>query len=295
MSLPQPLADLEQQEWTDRVDDALSAVAETLLDSAGPASQELADCLHGKWLGHPLHPAITDLPVGAWTTAAVLDVLDAADGDGKYAAGADAAVALGLVGAAGAAITGLADWRHTSGSARKTGVLHASFNGAATTAYVLSLLLRKQGRRGAGRSLGFLGLSLATVGAYLGGHLSYGLRIGPDRSREELPSDEWTAVLGEEELPEGEMRCVETESVPVLLVRQRGQVHALADRCAHLSGPLHEGELKDGCVVCPWHGSTFRLEDGENVTGPSTFPQPVFETRVRDGQIEIRAREEEPH
>ena len=75
----------------------------------------------------------------------------------------------------------------------------------------------------------------------------------------------------------------------VLLVRQRGRVCALAHACAHLGGPLSEGTLKDGSVVCPWHGSEFALEDGRVLNGPATHNQPCLVARERYGQIEVRA------
>ncbi|MFF2747791.1 Rieske (2Fe-2S) protein [Kitasatospora sp. NPDC058048] len=75
---------------------------------------------------------------------------------------------------------------------------------------------------------------------------------------------------------------------PSPVVREGEHCHALAEHCAHLSGPLSEGTLMEGCLRCPWHGSTFRLRDGEVVHGPATAPQPVLETRVLSGHLEIR-------
>jgi nitrite reductase/ring-hydroxylating ferredoxin subunit len=75
---------------------------------------------------------------------------------------------------------------------------------------------------------------------------------------------------------------------PVLLLRQGARVHALADRCNHRSGPLHEGDVGDGTITCPLHGSRFRLDDGSVEQGPATYPQPVFETRVTAGEVEVR-------
>ena len=89
--------------------------------------------------------------------------------------------------------------------------------------------------------------------------------------------------------PEGEPRRVEADGTAVLLVRQGENLYALAETCAHMGGPLSEGKLEDGCVICPWHGSRFALDDGRVLDGPSTFPQPRLETRVRDGQIEVKA------
>lgn len=281
---------IDQQEWTEPVGNALEQGVSHVLDETGAPGKVLADFLHGKWLGHPLHPVVTDVPVGAWTAAAAMDVADAASGSDKYAAGSDAAVAVGLVGAALAAVTGLAEWRHTQDRARRIGVVHASLNGSATLLYVASLALRSQGKRGLGRALSFAGFATVMAGAYLGGHLSLKERIGVDHSpsEEELPTD-FTPTLADADLPEGEMRRVEVQGTAIMLARQHGRVYALAEACAHLGGPLSEGELKEGSVVCPWHASRFSLEDGRVLDSPSAFPQPCLETRVREGWIEVRA------
>ncbi|MCC2671532.1 MAG: Rieske (2Fe-2S) domain protein [Armatimonadetes bacterium] len=281
---------IDQQEWTEPVADALEKGASRVLDDTGAAGQQLADFLNGKWFGHPLHPAVTDVPLGAWTAAAVMDAADAARGDDRYAAGSDAAIGVGLAGATLAALSGLADWRHTDGSARKVGVVHASLNGGATLLYAASLALRSRGNRSAGRALSFAGFAAVLAAAYLGGHLSYKEKIGTDHapSEDELPG-EFTAVLADADLPEGKMRKVEADGTPIMLARQGGRVFALAESCAHLGGPLSEGELKEGSVVCPWHGSRFALEDGQVLDGPSAYSQPCLETRVRNGQIEVRS------
>jgi nitrite reductase/ring-hydroxylating ferredoxin subunit len=146
-----------------------------------------------------------------------------------------------------------------------------------------------RGARRAGRATATAGLTVSMAAAYFGGHLVYAKRIGVDHA----PRVEWTdfvAVLPERELAESRARRVEARGLPVVLVRQAGQIYALADSCAHLGGPLSDGEVDAVSIRCPWHGSRFGLEDGRILEGPSTFTQPCFETRVRDGQIEVRAR-----
>jgi len=78
------------------------------------------------------------------------------------------------------------------------------------------------------------------------------------------------------------------KDTPILLVRLGKKIHALAETCAHLGGPLSEGKLEGESVICPWHASQFELANGAVVTGPSAFPQPCLDARVRDGQIEVR-------
>jgi nitrite reductase/ring-hydroxylating ferredoxin subunit/uncharacterized membrane protein len=292
MSVPEPVRLAEQQEWTEPLGDALSSAIDSVVEAGGEPAREIKNCLHGTWLGHPLHPALVTVPIGAWTAALVMDVLDTAQGEDRYAAGADAAVGVGLAGAVGAALAGLMDWHHTDGRARKIGMVHGVLNLTAAALYGGSLLLRRNGSPGAGRGLGFVGYGLVMASGYLGGHLVGSERVGVNHALEQAPPEEFTAVLPEEELPEGVLVKVEAGGAPVLLARVGGRICALADTCAHLGGPLSEGELKDGTVTCPWHGSCFALEDGRVVDGPSAYPQPRYETRVRDGQIEVRSSSE---
>ena len=125
--------------------------------------------------------------------------------------------------------------------------------------------------------------------AYLGGHLVFGEQIGVDHAAAQEMPKEFVPVLADADLPEGEMRRADASGVPVLLVRCEGEICALAHPCSHLGGPLSEGKLDGDVVQCPWHGSRFNVHDGSVVDGPATFPQPRFETRVREGQIEVRS------
>ena len=106
---------------------------------------------------------------------------------------------------------------------------------------------------------------------------------------EDYPGD-WTAVVAESELAEGEPHRAELDGVPVVVVRSGGELYALADRCSHRGGPLSDGEVSDGCITCPWHGSRFRLEDGSVERGPAAYPQPALDVRVSGGMVEVRDR-----
>ena len=260
-----------------------------LFAAAGPAQGPLKNLVHGVWLGHPLHPALTDVPIGAWTAALALDGMAAVSGREEVGRAAEASIMVGLGGAAGAAVTGLSDWQYTSGRARRVGVAHGLLNVGSVLLYATSLLLRRRGARAAGRGLAALGYTVSTAAAYLGGELVFGQRIGVDRAAAEAAPDGFVAVLPAAELPEGVLRRVEAGGVPVLLVHQGERIHALAETCSHLGCSLAEGHLQDGSVICPCHGSRFALADGRVLDGPATFPQPCFEARVRDGQIEVRA------
>jgi nitrite reductase/ring-hydroxylating ferredoxin subunit/uncharacterized membrane protein len=279
---------ISHQKWLEPVETALGTVADTLFLNGVPFGKKLRNFLHGTWLGHPLHPVITDVPIGAWTATTVLDVYELATGDERLAPGSDFAVGVGLLGAAGAAVSGLNDWNYTSKKPRRVGAMHAITNVAATACYLGSWWQRKHGCRHAGLTMGFAGFALSMVGAYLGGHLVYNERIGVNHAPEKLP-EEFVPVLKESELPENKLLKAEAGGVSVVLVKRNGRVFAMAEKCSHLGGPLVDGELDGDIVTCPWHGSQFSIEDGHPVTGPSAYAQPCFEVRVREGQIEVRA------
>jgi nitrite reductase/ring-hydroxylating ferredoxin subunit len=150
-------------------------------------------------------------------------------------------------------------------------------------------MLRQREERRAGRGFALLGFVASTAAAYLGGKLVYRYRVGVDRAAEVSPPRDFVPVMAETDLRENELRRVEATRMPILLVRRQGQIYALAETCSHLSGPLAEGQLEGNSVVCPWHGSRFALADGRVLNGPATHPQLCFETRVRNGQIEVRA------
>lgn len=264
----------------DRVAEPLQQVAK----AAVPAGSGLKDALSGTWLGHPLHPPLTDLVVGAWTSALLLDLF----GDEDAEAGADMLVAAGVVAAGPTALSGLSDWADVHGGSRRVGTVHALGNTCALVLHILSWSARRGGNRGRGRLLSGIGLGIASVSAWLGGHLSFGMGVGVNETAFDSAPREWTPVFDAGELREGELTSAVTGTTAVLLLRRGGQVHALDDRCSHRGCALHEGTLEGDTIICRCHGSTFRL-DGSIVRGPATAPQPCFEARVSDGKVEIKA------
>ena len=276
---------IRQQRALDGPAEKLAGALNALYERIG--GQRTADLLHGVWLGHPLHPVLIVVPLGGWTTAVTLDLVETLTGNTRLRSGADAALAAGLVGALPTALTGATDWRHTTGEDRRLGLVHASLNNIALLLLGAGLAARLGGRRGAGRLLTLSGYSVAMASGYLGGELAYDRQIGVNHAANEQPGDRWTAVLAEGELTANRPRRVEVDGVAVVLVRQGGQVRALAATCSHLGGPLDEGKLEDDGIVCPWHGSCFALDSGEVRRGPAVYPQPHFGVRVRDGQIEL--------
>lgn len=280
---------IAKQEWLDAVGDPLQ---QGIHDVFGERGRGLKDVLHGTWLGHPLHPVLTDIPVGAWTVAAVLDVVETATGTDSMAKAADAAVAIGLAGAVGAAVTGLTDWSETYDRPKRIGLTHGLLNIVATSLYATSLALRLRGRqRSKAITLAHLGYAISGFAAYLGGHLVFGEQIGVDHTAtaDAAKPEKYTPVLDDAELAEGKPTRVVADGVAIVLVKQRGRIHALTDTCPHLGGPLSEGKLVGDAIQCPWHRSELALEDGRVVCGPTTYPARVFDVRVRDGRIEVRA------
>jgi nitrite reductase/ring-hydroxylating ferredoxin subunit/uncharacterized membrane protein len=247
--------------------------------------QPLKDVVSGTWLGHPLHPLLTDLPIGFWTSAFTLDLV----GGRRTRRAATQLVAWGVLSAVPTAVSGAADWGDTTGAARRIGLVHAAANTTALACYAASWWARVRGRHARGVALGLAGATAATVGGYLGGHLVDSLGIGVDRSRFPRPPAEWTRVAAAIEVDEQPRRFVAGEA-PVVVFRHRADVVAIDGRCPHRGAPMEEGGLDDGCITCPWHGSTFRVSDGSLVRGPSTVDLPAYECRVAADAVEVRSR-----
>jgi nitrite reductase/ring-hydroxylating ferredoxin subunit/uncharacterized membrane protein len=270
---------IERLEGLDRLAGPLQGAVRACV----PQESQLKDLLSGTWLGHPVHPPLTDVVVGAWTSALLLDLLG---GDGSEEA-ADRLIAAGILAALPTAATGLSDWAELRGGTRRLGSIHAVGNTTALLLHALSWAARRRGDRRRGFALSATGYGIATFSALLGGHLSFGKGIGVNQTAFEDGPDEWTAVYDEGALEDGKLTGAQANGVGVLLVRRAERVHALVDRCSHRGCSLHEGRLSDDEITCPCHGSTFRL-DGTLVRGPATAPQPAFEVRSRIGRVEIR-------
>ena len=266
------------------LDPVASKVSEAVTRVTGPTPAK--NLLTGAWLGHPVHPLLTDLPIGAWTCATLLDLT----GGRRTQPGADALVAFGIAAAVPTVFTGAADWAdYDDDRVRRVGVVHALANTVALGCQVASLLARRRGRRSRAVALSCAGAGALAAGGYLGGHLAYGLASGVDRTTFADGPDDWVDVVDEAALVEGRLHAAKAGGVPLVLVRHGGAVRALAATCSHMGGPLAEGDLEDGCVRCPWHGSVFAVDDGSVVRGPATAPQPAFETRVEQGRVSVRA------
>lgn len=264
--------------------DQLATPLSKLVEVVAPAGSARNEILSGTATGHPLHPPLTDVVVGAWTSALVLDWLGGRGSDRA----AQWLVALGVLSALPTATTGLNDWATLDRPTQRLGLVHATTNIVATGLFGASWIARKSGRRISGKMLALAGYGTVTLGAFLGGHLSFGKGVGVDRTAFIEGPDDWTAVVDEVNVQERKPLLVQSDGVEIMLVRESGSLYALLERCSHQGGPLHEGKLEDGCVVCPWHSSRFRLPDGEARSGPTAHHQPTLQVRVRDGKVEVR-------
>ena len=280
MLLENAMKRLEQAEGLDET-------AEKLIGVVGPAVRPrlVKNALSGTWLGHRFHPLLVPLPIGFWSGALIFDLI--ATRRARWAA--DVLVGSGIAAAVPTAAAGLSDWADAEPEGRRVGLVHLSCNTLALVCYSASLVARLLGRRKTGVGLGLAGAAAISVGGYLGGHLSYVQGVGVERRRFAGGPKDWTAVLDAADLAEGAPRVVRADDTEILLVREGNRLYALWASCTHEGGPLAEGSFADGCVTCPWHGSTFRLADGHVVRGPAAASQPVYEARVTDGKVEVRA------
>jgi nitrite reductase/ring-hydroxylating ferredoxin subunit/uncharacterized membrane protein len=260
---------------------ALDGLADPLAKLVGALPPgRVKDALSGTSAGHPLHPALVAVPIGSFVGAAALDSAGTSPRAARWLLG------FGIVTVAPTAATGLSDWADTMGAERRLGLVHALCNVGSTVLMAASWLRR--GRGGSGRGLSTAGLGLLAVAGWLGGHLAYARGVGVDVTAFEDEVAEWADALSDDELLADQPVVARVGANDVLLVRHDDRVLAMADRCSHRGGPLHEGELVDGCIQCPWHGSRFLLQDGSIARGPASRPQPAYETRVVAGRIQVR-------
>jgi nitrite reductase/ring-hydroxylating ferredoxin subunit/uncharacterized membrane protein len=244
------------------------------------------DVLSGTWTGHPLHPVMTDLPIGFWTSSFMLDLV----GGERSADASRRLIGLGVLSAVPTAAAGLSDWSDTIGEERRIGTVHAVANVAALSLYTWSWLARRRGSRGFGVVLGLLGATAATAGGYLGGHLVYRQGVGADRNAWKHGGDDWVDVADDLALVDGKPLVVQAGDDDVLLTKTpAGVMASISNVCGHAGGPLNEGAFDaEGCVTCPWHGSVFRLADGHVVHGPATGHQPRYEVKSEGGRLFVR-------
>ena len=248
---------------------------------------ELKDALSGTWLGHALHPLLTDVVIGSFVSATLLDLLGG-DDDGRAA---ERLIAIGIAAYAPTAATGVNDWADTEiadPAVRRVGLVHAATNTTALALYGSSLAARRRGAHGRGKLLAAAGAAALAAAGFLGGHLTYARGVGPNQTAFDPGPEDWTDAIGASDLVSGEPKRVVVEDTPVLLLRHGDHFHAIHDRCSHRGCSLAEGELEKETITCACHGSRFSLRDGSVLRGPATVGQPAYEVRESDGKVEIK-------
>jgi nitrite reductase/ring-hydroxylating ferredoxin subunit/uncharacterized membrane protein len=279
---------VENQTWLDKLGEPFQNWLLNLYGQPGQANRRIKDILNGTWLGHALHPVLTDIPIGAWSCTMLLDLAWLNEESEGIARGADITMGLGIMGAVGAAVTGVTDWSDLDGTDRRVGLMHGLLNSGILLTNLGSQVLRFTGRRRAGIALSTAGYLATLFTAYLGGELSFAKGVGVNHDAWEGGSDDYVAVMKAEDLDEGKLTRVDVAGIPAVLFKQGSTIYAIGAVCTHLGGPLDEGTCEDGIVTCPWHGSRFSMSDGGVKNGPAVYAQPTFAVRVRKGKIELR-------
>jgi nitrite reductase/ring-hydroxylating ferredoxin subunit/uncharacterized membrane protein len=281
---------MEGADWLDRPAGVFQGAVLGVYEAAGGFGQALKSALHGtRPLGHPLHPALVSVPIGAFTAMVLADWLAlfrvVPSQVGPFC------LIVGLLGMLASAASGVTDYTGTAGKERRYASVHGMVMTVVLLAMLVSLVLRYQ----PSAVLFFDGVLLSTVaylvmmfGAYLGGHLSFGLATMVNHNALRLGATEWTAVGSAGDFAEGKMVRVMAGEMPVLVVRLGGRLNAIAATCSHAGGPLDQGSLEGDVVTCPWHGSRFCVADGRVETGPATFAQPALLIVEEDGRVKVR-------
>jgi nitrite reductase/ring-hydroxylating ferredoxin subunit/uncharacterized membrane protein len=277
------------QQLTKRVEetetlDRFANFTQKIVSRVVPQESALKDLLSGTGLGRPLHPMLTDVVIGVWTSASVLDIL----GGKRAERAANQLVFIGNVAALPTIAAGLSDWAELWGAQQRVGSVHALGNATALSFQILSFKARRSGKRKGARLLSLTAMTIAGASAYLGGHLSFVKGVGVNQTAFEEWPQEWTPVIAEEDLVEDTLTTARADGVRIMLYKKGEQIYALSDRCSHRGCPLHLGQVNDLLLECSCHGSIFRLSDGGVVRGPATVPAPTYEVRCQDGKVEIR-------
>jgi nitrite reductase/ring-hydroxylating ferredoxin subunit/uncharacterized membrane protein len=243
----------------------------------------IRDLLNGRWLGHPLHSAATDIPIGMLLGVVVLDLL------GQPTA-ADVLLVGTIVFMLAAAVTGLADYSETDGAALARATLHATLMVIALVLLIVSAVLRSgaPADRTVPIALSIIGFLIVTASAYVGGDVAYVLGNMVSRHAFRGAGTKWIRldtgdVADLAQLPEASPTKMRAGINDIVVVRMGETLQAMHAVCAHAGGPLADGRLVDGCIECPWHHSRFRLSDGVARRGPTVYDQPSYEVRSAEG------------
>lgn len=279
--------------FIDRIEreERLTTLAEKLEGLAQPLIGDglVRDVLTGRWVGHSAHPAVVIAPLAGWFAGTLLDVV----GGSGARRSAQRLVGVGTLSAMPAAATGVAEWLTTDKAEERVGSVHAALADGATVMYATSWLLRTRRHHRAAVAVGLVGASLAGATAFMGGHLSFRRGVGVSTVAFQSGPQDWTALeLDADPSSEQAVRGVADGLAYAVVATSPSQgaasAHVMESRCSHRGGPLHEGQVVDGCLECPWHGARFDLDTGMVRRGPASAPQPVYEVDDNDGRLSIR-------
>ncbi len=278
----------------ERISDSLQNGIKVVTGANGKPPRFLKSLLSGTILvRHPLHPLLSDIPIGTWVLAALFDIIWLIDSSANAwaARAAEGAIILGALAGLAAVATGLSDWSDSYGSERTVGFYHGLLNTSALILYIVSLVLRLQVSNGesvVGAILAFIGVVCVSIAGYLGGEMVFAKGTQVNHTAWEAGSDDFEAVASVADLEDKKLHRVLVAGVPVVLLKLGDKYHAISATCSHAGGPLDEGTLEGDVVTCPWHGSRFSMQTGAVKTGPASIAQPRYEVRVQDGKIELK-------
>jgi len=284
---------IDKQTWVDGISDAIQPVLEKAFSETGEPGRVLKDLLNGVWLGHPLHPVITDVPIGAWTVSQVFDIISLAAGDDdNLDRASDMALGMGVVAAVGAAVTGIVDWSDTYGTTRRMGMAHALLNTLALTLNVGSLGLRAGGRRNRGmaRLLSLTAYGTTAAAAFIGGELVFNLGQSVNRNAWTSGPKAFKEIGTPVDLDDAKMHHVQVAGKDIVLVQDEDDLHVFGGVCSHQGCGLWEGKLEGHVVTCQCHGSQFDITDGTIIHGPATAPVPSYEVHREGDRLRLRER-----
>ena len=243
----------------------------------------IRDVLQGRWLGHPLHAASTDIPIGMLLGSVVLDMI------GQPTA-ADVTLVLTILFMVASALSGLADYSETQGTALTRATLHATLMTVALLLLIASAFIRSGAPvdRTMPIALSIVGFLIVTAGAFVGGDVVYVFGNMVSRHAFRGAGTKWIRldtgdVTDLALLPEATPTKMRAGINDLVVVRMGDRIHAMHSVCAHAGGPLNEGRIVDGCIECPWHYSRFRMTDGLAKRGPTVYDQPAYEVRSAEG------------
>ncbi len=254
-------------------------------------ARPLQSLVNGTWLGHAIHPILTDVVVGAWTVTLLFDIVGIFVPSAGLGPAAEIALWLGVLAGLGSIATGLTDWKDGYGEELRLGLVHALIMTTTTVLYIVSGLIRLGAvDSDAARVIAIVGYVLVTGGSYLGGEMAMAFGSMVDHNAFRSGVRQFTGIGALATFKEG-INYIELEDKPLLVVRRGDVITAIGAVCSHAGGPLQDGQLMGNEVECPWHGSRFRVDDGSVRRGPATYPQPLYEVRLSGGQVEVRSRD----